>query len=154
MIGSLHLTRMSDPIPTYIATPTGHLMVLREGAKPLDELAKLATAENLPSASFTAMGFLGEVTFGFYDFARKTYDPGSFRDVELIAMVGTIAWQDGAPSIHAHGVVGTKDFTTRGGHLLDMTVGTGSMEITVLAHDRRLERAVDPGIQANILSLR
>ena len=145
---------MLDRTPTWIATPTGYLMVLRDGAKPLAELTELARQENLPSASFTGIGFLSEVTFGFYDFARKTYDPGSFRDVELITMVGTIAWQDGAPSIHAHGVVGDKSFATHGGHMLDMTVGTGSMEITILVHDRRLEREVDPGIQANVLNLR
>ncbi|WP_439495966.1 PPC domain-containing DNA-binding protein [Bosea sp. (in: a-proteobacteria)] len=136
-----------------IRTPTGHLMVLREGADVLAEIATLAEREAIPSASFVGMGFLSEVTFGFYDFGKKAFDPKSFRNVELASMTGTIAWQNGKPSIHAHGVVAGADFIGVGGHLLGLTVGTGSLEITIIRHETRLERIVDPGIKANILQL-
>ena len=43
------------------------------------------------------MGFLSEVTFGFYDFGKKAFDPKTFRLVELANMTGTIAWQNGNP---------------------------------------------------------
>jgi hypothetical protein len=32
-------------------------------------------------------------------------------------------------------------------------VGTGSMEITLIVHQKRLERAVDPCIGANVLGI-
>jgi predicted DNA-binding protein with PD1-like motif len=139
--------------PKAIRTPTGHLMVLRQGADVLAEIAALAASESIPSASFVGMGFLSEVTFGFYDFGKKAFDPKSFRNVELASMTGTIAWQEGKPSIHAHGVVSGADFVGVGGHLLALTVGTGSLEITIIRHETRLERIVDPGIKANILQL-
>lgn len=139
--------------PRSIRTPTGHLMVLRQGADVLAELADLAEREDIPSASFIGMGFLSEVTFGFYDFGRKAFDPKTFHNVELASMTGTIAWQDGKPSIHAHGIVAGADFAGIGGHLLGLTVGTGSVEITIFRHETRLERVVDPGIKANILQL-
>lgn len=44
-------------------------------------------------------------------------------------------------------------FNGAGGHLLGLTVGTGSCEITVLLHPSRLERFVDPAIGANVLGL-
>lgn len=139
--------------PSSIRTPTGHLMVLRQGADVLAELSALAERESIPSASFVGMGFLSEVTFGFYDFGKKAFDPKSFRNVELASMTGTIAWQDGKPSIHAHGIVAGADFAGVGGHLLGLQVGTGSVEITIIRHETRLERIVDPGIKANILQL-
>lgn len=99
------------------------------------------------------MGFLSEVTFGFYDFGRKAFDPKTFHKVELASMTGTIAWQGGKPSIHAHGIVAGSDFAGIGGHLLALKVGTGSVEITIFGHEARLERIIDPGIKANILQL-
>ena len=39
--------------PDHIRTPTGHLMVLREGADVFAALERLAVQEALPSASFT-----------------------------------------------------------------------------------------------------
>lgn len=139
--------------PTAIRTPTGYLMVLRQGADVLAELAHLAEKEAIPSASFMGMGFLSEVTFGFYDFGKKAFDPKTYRTVELASMTGTIAWQNGKPSIHAHGIVGGSDFAGVGGHLLRLEVGTGSVEITIFRHETRLERIVDPVIKANILEL-
>jgi predicted DNA-binding protein with PD1-like motif len=136
-----------------IRTATGYLMVLRQGDDVFAELEGLARREAIPSASFVGIGFLSDVTFGFYDFAKKAFDPKSFVQVELMNMTGTIAWQNGRPSIHAHGTVAGADFVAVGGHLLALEVGTGSLEITVVIHPTRLERVVDPVIQANILQL-
>lgn len=137
----------------YVATPTGYLMVLRQGDNVLDHLNKLAEREQIPSASFSGMGFAGTATFGFYDFGRKEFDPRSFEAVEVASLTGTLAWQQGKPSIHAHGLVTDANFQTFGGHLLGLVVGTGSMEITLIVHDKKLERAIDPTIEANILGL-
>jgi uncharacterized protein len=136
-----------------IKTSTGFLMVLRQGDDVFARLEELAEDEQIPSASFVGMGFLAAVTFGFYDFGKKAFDPKTFGQVELMNMTGTIAWQNGKPSIHAHGVVAGADFEAVGGHLLGLEVGTGSLEISVVVHAARLERIVDPVIQANILQL-
>lgn len=137
----------------YMKTPTGYLMVLRHGDNVLQNLEQLAQAEKIPSASFVGIGFMSEATFGFYDFARKQFDPKTFRNVEMANMTGSIAWKEGKPSIHAHGTVTDGTFGGAGGHLLGLTVGTGSCEITVVLHPERLERFVDPEIQANVLGL-
>ncbi|WP_157814306.1 PPC domain-containing DNA-binding protein [Rhizobium sullae] len=44
---------------------------------------------------------------------------------------GTIAWKDGNPSVHAHAMAADASFSAVGGHLLQLEVGTGSMEITI-----------------------
>lgn len=137
----------------YIKTPTGYLMVLRRGDNVLQHLERLTATEKIPSASFVGIGFMSEATFGFYDFGRKQFDPRTFQNVELTNMTGSIGWKEGKPSIHAHGVVADGSFAAVGGHLLGLTVGTGSCEITILVHPSRLERFVDPEIQANVLGL-
>jgi uncharacterized protein len=137
----------------YVKTPTGYIMVLRQGDDVLQSLESLADAERVPSASITGIGFLKDVTFGFYDFAKKAFQPKEFHDVEIAGMTGSLAWKDGKPSVHAHAVVAGRDFQAVGGHLLAATVGTGSAEITVITHDKKLERKVDPGLGVNVLQL-
>jgi len=137
----------------WMRTPAGYLMVLTEGDDLFAELEALALREDLPSASFTGFGFAGKVTFGFFDFAKRDYDPATFENREMTGINGTLAWKDGKPSIHAHGVGGGPDFKVTGGHLLALTVGRGSLEVTIAVHDTRLERREEPSIGANILRL-
>ncbi|WP_457299060.1 flavodoxin [Phyllobacterium sp. P5_D12] len=59
----------------------------------------------------------------------------------------------GKPSIHAHGVGCDHTFAAVGGHLLALEVGTGSLEITITAHSRKLERKLEANIGANVLRI-
>lgn len=77
----------------YTRTPTGYLMVLRHGDDVLAHLERLAVVEQIPSASIVGIGFMREATFGFYDFAKKAFDPKTFKDVELANLTGSIAWK-------------------------------------------------------------
>ncbi|GGC75242.1 PPC domain-containing DNA-binding protein [Chelatococcus reniformis] len=140
-------------IPRFVSTPTGFLLVLRQGDDAFAALERLTSDHAIPAASFMGFGFAGEVTFGFFDAESRQYQPRTFHDVELASMTGSLAWKDGRPSIHAHGVAGRKDFAAVGGHLLGLKVGTGSLEITVIVHDQRLERATDAAVGANVLQL-
>jgi uncharacterized protein len=136
-----------------LPTPTGWLMVLTEGDDLFAELEALAHHRNIPSASLTGFGFAGEVTFGFFDFDRREYTPSRHEDREMTGINGTLAWKDGKPSVHAHGVGCGSDFSVVGGHLLALKVGRGSLEVSITVHDTQLDRREDPRIGANILRL-
>lgn len=142
-----------DHHPRYIKTPTGYLMVLHPGDDVIASIERLATEERVPSASITGIGFMRDITFGFYDFAKKDFSPKTFHDMEIAGMTGSVAWKDGKPSVHLHASAAGRDFAAIGGHVLDAKVGTGSAEITLVAHDRRLERKVDPDLGVNVLQL-
>lgn len=142
----------SASVKRYIKTPTGYLLVLRMGDNVFEQLEAFAICERVPSASLSAIGFTN-VTFGFWDADKKAFNPKTFRNVEMASIVGSLAWKDGKPSIHAHGVAGDKTFDTYGGHILAMEVGTGSLEVTVTVYPQQLERAIDPKIGANVLGL-
>ncbi|MCG5072077.1 PPC domain-containing DNA-binding protein [Paraburkholderia tagetis] len=136
----------------YIKTPTGYFMVLRMGDNVFEQLTKFANAENIPAASVSAIGF-GHATFGYWHASKKAFDAKTFHNVEMGSIVGSVAWHEGKPSIHLHGVAGDSNFNAYGGHLLDLEVGTGSMEITLNVHQKRLERAIDACIGANVLGI-
>ncbi|MDT3378462.1 DNA-binding protein [Labrys neptuniae] len=137
----------------YIQTPDGYFMVLRQGDDVFARLEALMKEEAVPAAGFVGFGFLRQATFGFFDFDNKAYRPKTIENLELANMTGTLAWKDGEPAIHAHGVAADSTFQTFGGHLLALEVGRGSLEIHVSVFPTRLERALDPSIGANVLQL-
>ncbi|MEA1851402.1 PPC domain-containing DNA-binding protein [Chryseobacterium sp. MHB01] len=144
--------QQKDPC-RYIKTPSGYLMVLRQGDDVLAHIENLAKAENTPSASFTGIGFAAEVTFGFYDFEAKKFNPKTFKKVEMGSLTGSIAWNEKGPSIHLHGIATDEKFNAFGGHILSLHVGTGSMEIYITVNDKKLERKVEQPLNANVLQL-
>ncbi|WP_228400919.1 PPC domain-containing DNA-binding protein [Chryseobacterium taichungense] len=145
--------QQKDPC-RYIKTPSGYLMVLRQGDDVLAHIEDLAKNENIPSASFTGIGFASEVTFGFYDFEAKKFDPKTFKKVEVGSLTGSVAWNEKGPSIHVHGVATDDKFNAYGGHILSLHVGTGSMEIYINVNDKKLERKVEQPLNANVLQLK
>lgn len=144
--------QQKDPC-RYIKTPTGYLMVLRQGDDVLAHIENMAKTENIPSASFTGIGFAADVTFGFYDFNAKKFNPKTFSKVEMGSLTGSIAWNEKGPSIHIHGIATDEKFNAYGGHILSLHVGTGSMEIYVTVNGRELERKIEQPLNANVLQL-
>lgn len=141
-----------DTTKRYTKVPAGYLMVLRQGDNIFAEIEKLAVKEKIPSANLSAMGFVN-ARFGFFNFQTKAYEPKEFNNVEMASMSGTIAWQDNKVSLHIHGVVTDKTFQAYGGHLLEATVSTGSLEVLVTVHDKTLQRKMELPLGANVLQL-
>ncbi|WP_347052577.1 PPC domain-containing DNA-binding protein [Flavobacterium olei] len=137
----------------YTKTPNGFLMVLREGDNVLEMIENLAKEQKIPSANFTGIGFAQQATFGFYDFNEKKFHPKTFNKVEMGSLTGSIAWSGEKPSIHLHGVATDDKFDAYGGHILELKVGTGSMEIYVTVNPEKLERKIEQPLNANVLQL-
>ncbi|MCY0978037.1 DNA-binding protein [Chryseobacterium wangxinyae] len=149
----INLSAQEKEICRYTKTPTGFLMVLREGDDVISRIENLAKTENIPSASFTGIGFAADVTFGFYDFNAKKFNPKTFKKVEMGSLTGSIAWNEKGASIHIHGVATDDKFKAFGGHILSMHVGTGSIEIYITVSDKKLERKIEQPLNANVLQL-
>ncbi|OIV40071.1 PPC domain-containing DNA-binding protein [Flavobacterium johnsoniae] len=137
----------------YTKTTYGYLMVLREGDNVLALIENLANEQKIPSANFTGIGFAQEVTFGFYDFSQKKFNPKTFNKVEMGSLTGSIAWNEGKPSLHIHGVATDEKFDAYGGHILALKVGTGSMEVYITVNNEKLERKIEQPLNANVLQL-
>lgn len=137
----------------YSKTASGFLMVLREGDNVITSIENLVKEQQIPSGNFTGIGFAGEVTFGFFDFNQKKYNPKTFSKVEMGSLTGSIAWSEGKPSLHIHGVATDDQFKAYGGHILALKVGTGSMEIYITVNQEKLERKMEQPLGANVLQL-
>ena len=137
----------------HIRTPSGFLMVLRQGDDVFVQLGALMQAENVHSASVMGFGFVAKARFGFFDFERGDYKPSDYADLEVTGFTGTLAWMNGRPAIHAHASGADRSFKLVGGHVLDLIVGRGSFEITIIEHLHRLERATEPVLGAKVLQL-
>ncbi|MET0638225.1 MAG: PPC domain-containing DNA-binding protein [Chitinophagaceae bacterium] len=143
----------NDSTIRYIKTTSGYLMVLRESDDVIAAIENLAVKENIPSGNFTGIGFAQIVTFGFYDFNLKKFNPKTFNKVEMGSITGSIAWSEKNPSVHVHGVATDENFAAFGGHILSLVVGTGSMEIYITLNNTKLERKLEQPLNANVLQL-
>ena len=65
------------------------------------------------------------------------------EQAEVLSLVGNVAAkEDGEPQVHAHAVLGLRDGTTRGGHLLKARVRP-TLEVVLTESPEHLKRRWD-----------
>jgi len=120
------------------------VLVCETGDEPVQELLDFAKREKLASGHFTGIGAFEEVTLGYFDWSRKDYVRIPIHEqVEVLSLVGDIAVEGSAPRVHAHAVVGKRDGTAHGGHLLEARVRP-TLEIILVQPPGHLRRRFDP----------
>jgi predicted DNA-binding protein with PD1-like motif len=106
-------------------------------------LVEFAKRERLSAAHFTAIGAFRELTLGYFDWESKQYQKIPVREqVEVLSLVGNIVRHEDAPKLHAHVVVGKRDGTAHGGHLIDARVRP-TLEVVLIESPRHLHREHD-----------
>jgi predicted DNA-binding protein with PD1-like motif len=65
------------------------------------------------------------------------------EQVELLSLIGDVAMKDGEPVVHAHAVVGKKDGTAHGGHLLEACIRP-TCEVVLTESPAHLQKYIDP----------
>jgi predicted DNA-binding protein with PD1-like motif len=121
-----------------------HVVVLEPGEEVTPALMAVAEREQLRSAHFTAIGAFSDIVLGFYDREEKSYREIPIREqVEVLVLTGTFAEEHGEPRIHAHVVVGKRDGSAHGGHLLRGIVFP-TLEIVIVEVAGTLVRKMDP----------
>jgi predicted DNA-binding protein with PD1-like motif len=107
-------------------------------------LTEFAVNHKLKASHFTAIGAFQEALFGWFDGEKNAYKkiPIS-QQVEVISLIGDIGLVDGKPVVHAHGVVGLEDGTTRGGHIISATVWP-TLELFLTDEPSSLVKEEDP----------
>lgn len=123
------------------------VLVLDEGDEVVSTLTAFAKEHQLSASHFTALGAFSTVTLGYFDRDRKEYDRIPIDDqVEVVSMVGDVALdQDDQPKIHAHVVLGKRDGTAHGGHLLEAHVWP-TLEVIVTESPDHLRRRMNPAL--------
>lgn len=125
--------------------PKIFVVVFQTGDELAEGLLQFAKEQKLSAASFTAVGALSSVRLGWFSWDTKTYEPSVTLDeqVELLSMIGDVALKDGEPVVHAHVVIGKKDGTAHGGHLLKADVRP-TCEVVLTESPAHLQKFIDP----------
>src|SRR5262249_57037296 len=106
-------------------------------------LLEFAKSNRLAGSHFTAIGAFSDVTLGYFDWQTKQYQKIPLHEqVEVLALVGDIALEQGEPKVHAHVVVGKSDGTAHGGHLLEAHVRP-TLEVVLVESPQHLQRQSD-----------
>ena len=111
---------------------------------PMAGLQQLARKQNLGGSHFTAIGAFQDVILGYFDWAKKDYLRIPVGEqVEVLSLVGDIAeGENGEPKLHAHVVLGKRDGTAVGGHLLEARVRP-TLEVVLVESPKHLRRKHD-----------
>lgn len=127
------------------AAPKTYVVILDTGEEVLSSLKQFAKAEHLAGSSFKAIGGLMHAELGWFNLETKKYETAVKLDeqVELLSLIGDVALKDGEPQIHAHLVIGRRDGTAHGGHLLSATVRP-TCELVITENPEHLKKKIDP----------
>jgi predicted DNA-binding protein with PD1-like motif len=125
--------------------PKTFILVFETGDELARGLSDFATDEKLSAASFKAVGGLSSVRLGWFNWESKKYEASVTLDeqLELLSLIGDVALKDGKPVVHAHAVVGKKDGSAHGGHLLEAHIRP-TCEIVLTESPVHLQKFVDP----------
>ena len=120
------------------------VLVFDSGEEPVSALTRYAQEHALDASRFTAIGAFDQAVLGYFDWERKTYmENAIFEQVEVLSLIGNIALDGERPKVHAHVVVGKRDGSTLGGHLLRARVRP-TLEVVLVESPRYMKRVFDP----------
>ena len=110
----------------------------------ISSLERFAQERGLDAAHFTAIGAFSRAMLGYFSWEQKDYLKIPVDEqVEVLMLAGDIALQDGKRKVHAHAVLGRRDGSTVGGHLLHAHVRP-TLELMLTESPAHLQRAHDP----------
>ena len=126
-------------------SPKTFILVFEIGDELAEGLLRFAKEQNLSAASFKAVGALSSVRLGWLNWDTKRYEPAVTLDeqVELLSLIGDVALKDGEPAVHAHAVIGKRDGTAHGGHLLKAYIRP-TCEVVLTESPVHLQKFIDP----------
>jgi predicted DNA-binding protein with PD1-like motif len=123
---------------------TTYVLVFDKGDEVMENLTRFVSEHGLTAGHFTAIGAFENVTLGFLDPDTKEYVPITIDEqVEALSIVGDISLENDEPRVHAHVVVGKRDGSAHGGHLLEAHVWP-TLEVVLTESPAHLRRRVDP----------
>jgi uncharacterized protein len=129
------------------------VVVFDKGEEVVQGLTAFAGRESLRASHLTAIGALSDVTLGYFDRESRQYQRIPLREqVEVLSLLGVVTLDGEKPKLHGHVVVGRRDGTAHGGHLLEGHVWP-TLEVVVEESPRHLQRRLDPASGLALIDL-
>lgn len=130
-----------------------YALIFETGEEVAAGLLRFAQEHNFSATRLTAIGAFERLTLGYFDWTRKDYEKIVIEEqVEVLSLIGDIAREGGKPKVHAHVVVGKRDGTAHGGHLLEGFVRP-TLEVMLIESPSYLARTYDPASGLALIDL-
>ena len=120
-----------------------YAVIMDSGDEVMEQLKNFAKDQKLRASQFTAIGAFSEAIVGFFDFSIKDYEKTPIQEqVEVLVLTGDISLFKDEYQVHAHVVLGKRDGTAHGGHLVKAIVHP-TLEIILNESPKYLKREMD-----------
>jgi len=84
-----------------------------------ETLTRLAKREGITFATFAGLGAASSARLAYFDVDTRQYETHDLAEqFEVVSLTGNVALRDGRPFVHAHAVLGRRDLSTIGGHVM------------------------------------
>jgi uncharacterized protein len=121
-----------------------YVLIFETGDEVVSGLQRFASEKGLGGSRLTAIGAFQSVTIGYFNWQAKQYESIDIDEqVEVLSLLGDVAVDKGEPKLHAHVVVGKRDGTAHGGHLMKAIVRP-TLEVMLTESPHHLQRRYDP----------
>ncbi|MEO3743458.1 DUF296 domain-containing protein [Plantactinospora sp. B5E13] len=128
------------------------VVVLDQGDEAVAAVNAVARRRGILAAQVTAVGGFSTAEVGYFDWRIRDYQRIPVPEqVEVLALTGDIAEFRGEPALHVHAVLGRRDGSTVGGHLLRAEVWP-TLEVIITEVAESLAKRVDPETGLALLS--
>jgi uncharacterized protein len=145
---------MQSKLVSPPGTPRIWVLVLSPGEEAKKTIVNFAKQNDLKAASFVALGAFENAQLGYFDWQEKKYQPISVDEqVEVLTLVGDVAENEKSEAdLHAHAVLGRRDGSVRGGHLMQGIVRP-TLEVTLTETPAHLKRRMHKDINVALIDI-
>lgn len=128
-----------------------YVIIFGRGDEAYSGLLDFAEKYHVTSGHFTAIGALSSAVLAWFDPQKKMYRENPINEqIEVASMVGDFALYQGKPALHTHMVVGHRDGTAEGGHVIEAIVSP-TLEVFVTVDPVRLHKKYDPASDLTLI---
>jgi predicted DNA-binding protein with PD1-like motif len=123
--------------------PTTYAVVFQTGDEAMVGLERFAAEQSLKASELMAVGAFQKCVLGYFNFDTMDYDRIEINEqVELLSLIGNVSLGPKKRKVHVHVVVGKRDGTAHGGHLLEAYVRP-TLEVILTELPANLQRKHD-----------
>ncbi len=144
-------------MPTTISTKINSTYVSRmvPGEDILKTIQEIASEKKISAGQLTLIGAISKTTLGYFDRQSKQYMSFTIdEDLEVVSCMGNISMtENGDYIVHAHMIVADEKGKCYGGHLMEGSIVSVTIELVINVFEDKLLRATDADTGLNLLSL-
>ncbi|MGN6386189.1 MAG: PPC domain-containing DNA-binding protein [Verrucomicrobiota bacterium] len=122
------------------------IIVFESGEEAVSGITEFATVHELAASQISAIGAFCEVELAYFNIESKQYEKIPVHEqVEVLSLLGDVTLSENQPKVHLHAVLGRRDGSTRGGHLIKGVVRP-TLEVVLTESPVHLRRKFDPEV--------